>query len=120
MITFLNALLILSALFFLYIGVRSFVRFKRDGFWLFLTLLAFSFFSVGVVETKTMTTYQEPASMMVRDGTLVVIDSSNAVHVINEYENGKVCLEISDHKRVIPFFNETFVRVNTKCQNILK
>ena len=115
-----NTLLILCTSFFLYMGIKAIIRYKKEGFWLFLTFMMFSMFGIGITEVKTSTTYQDPAAMMVKDGTLVVIDSNKAVHVINNYENGMVCIETRKHERLIPIFNESFVSVNTKCQNVIK
>lgn len=120
MIMFLNALLILGAIFFLYIGIKVLIKFKREGFYFFLTLLMFAFLCIGVTEVKTTTVYQEPSAMMVKDGTLVVIDSNKVVHIVNDYERGMVCVETRHHKRTLPIFNESFVSINTKCQNLLK
>lgn|SRR5574343_1802489 len=120
MIIFFNTLLVLSAIFFLYLGVRIFIRFKGKGFWTFLTFLMFAFLCIGVTEVKTTTIYQEPAAMMVKDGTLVVIDSNKVVRYIHNYERGMICLETRLHERMIPIFNERFVSINTECQNKLK
>lgn len=120
MIIFFNTLLVLSAIFFLYLGVRIFIRFKGKGFWTFLTFLMFAFLCIGVTEVKTTTIYQEPAAMTVKDGTLVVIDSNKVVRYIHNYERGIICLETRLHERMIPIFNERFVSINTECQNKLK
>lgn len=115
-----NIFFLLSAVFFLVSGIYFMIKSKGKCIWLFLTLLMFVFITIGSIETNSYTTYEEPAAMMVRDGTLVVIDSNNFVRVINEYKNGRVCIEKNTHIRMISVFNEDLYTVNTQCQNLMK
>lgn len=115
-----NIFFFLVALFFLCAGIYFMIKSKGQCIWLFLTLMLFVLFAIGSMETDNYKTYEEPAMVAVRDGTLVVIDSNNSVSVINGYKNGRVCIEKNTHIRVASFLNETFYTVNTQCQNLIK
>lgn len=117
---FSNFILIVASFFYFCIGIGVLVKYKREGFYFFLALLAFAFIHIMDVNVKTTTSYHEPSAIMVKDGTLVVIDSNKHVHIINEYENGEICIEKKHDKKLISFFDKTTVSVNTHCQNIVK
>ena len=115
-----NSIVVICSIFFFVFGCVFIFKYKSRGVWMFLTMLCLALFGISTINVNSNVKYEEPAAMMVRDGTLVVIDSNKAVHIIIDYENGMVCIEKRIYERLNPLLNDTLVSINTKCQNLLK